>query len=160
MPARRPPLLATASRRRRALAIAALVAAFSLGTELSASAPAAGPSTLKLMGSHSNVLGTDFKYVISGYAAAPADRVIAWYQFYQRRGCASTYAAERARAGSAFYELAVFVRAAVKPNASYSETAWLRAYNRGTHGICAYLYDAATGTTYAHAGAWWNNHAA
>ena len=45
-----------------------------------------------------------------------------------------------------------------EPTLSYSTVAAFGAQNLGTHGMCAYLINLSTGTTYAHSQVWWNNH--
>ena len=135
---------------------AALIAAALAALTWSAAAGATAPSSLTLAGPSHNALDAPFRYTISGFAAAPADRVVAWEQFHELGGCASTYAAEKARTSSA-YEISLFVNQAVTPNASYSAVARFAAVHPGIHGICAYLIDGSSGQTYAFAGAWWTN---
>ena len=140
--------------RGRLIAVAASLALAATATAVQA----AGGSTLALSGSHRNTLGQNFNYTIHGFAAAPANRVVAWEQFYQRTGCAQTYIAEKARTSqTALYGLTLWDNRAVTPNGAYSVLARFGAANVGKHGICAYLIDAASGVTYAHAGAWWVN---
>jgi hypothetical protein len=123
----------------------------------SAAAGATAAASLTLAGPTHNALNAPFRYTISGFAAAPADRVVAWEQYNKLGGCAATYAAEKARTPSAAYEISVFVNQAVTTNASYSLVASFDAVHPGTHGICAYLIDGASGATYAYGGAWWTN---
>ena len=140
--------------RGRLIAVAALLTLAATATAVQA----AGGSTLALSGSHRNTLGQNFNYTIHGFAAAPANRVVAWEQFYKRTGCAHTYLAEKARTSqTAVYGLTLWDNTAVTPNGSYSLLARFGAANVGKHGICAYLIDAASGVTYAHADAWWVN---
>lgn len=145
------------SPRARAGAAALVLGLASTGLLAGAPAGASGYS-MSLSGPATNTMGSDFNYVIAGVAGGPADRVVAWEQFNRAGGCAPTFAAESFRAlftPASVYELTVWVNQAV--SGSYSVTAAFGARNLGVHGVCAYLVNATTGTTYAHAGAFWTN---
>lgn len=123
----------------------------------SAPTPAAGNS-LHITGPTSNVMGTNFDETVSGSAASPADHLVAWEQFYKNAGCAATYTDEKSRESSRTYALSTWIDQAVTPGQSYSAVAHFSAQRSGTHGMCAYLINQASGTTYAHDGIWWDNH--
>ena len=122
------------------------------------SASASG-STLHVSGPTSNVMHTNFNETISGFAVSPANYVVAWEQFYKHAGCASTFAAE---SGRAFFPgtwgLTTWLARPVSPGHHYSVVAAFGAQNLGTHGMCAYLINLSSGTTYAHGQIWWYNH--
>jgi hypothetical protein len=126
-----------------------------------ASPASAGSYSLKLSGPPVNKMGAAFSYVISGSGGGPANRVVAWEQYYKKSGCAPTFAAESVRAifqPSSAYGLTSWTNEAV--SGSYSVSAAFGASNLGVHGICAYLINYTTGETYAEAGAFWRNVAA
>lgn len=124
------------------------------------SAPAAtAGSSLHVAGPTSNVIGASFDETVSGFAASPADHVVAWEQFYKNTGCASTYTEEKSRESAAnTYALTSWIDQAVTPGQSYSAVAHFSAQRSGTHGLCAYLINQSTGRTYAYDGIWWDNH--
>lgn len=124
------------------------------------SAPAAtAGNSLHIAGPTSNVMGASFAETVSGFAASPADRVVAWEQFDKSTGCADTYADEKSRESAPnTYGLTSWLDQAVTPGQSYSAVARFSAQRSGTHGMCAYLINQSTGTTYAHDGIWWDNH--
>ncbi len=122
------------------------------------SASASG-DTLRLSGPGSNRMGTDFTYVMTGETSGLADHLVAWEQFNKVSGCATTFAAESARAlldPSTLYSLTLWNNQSV--SGTYSVTARFGASHLGVHGICAYLIDLTTGETFATAGAFWTNH--
>jgi len=123
---------------------------------LAAQADAAAGS-IHLAGPRTNTFGTFFNYQVTGRAESAANHVVVWEQFYRRSGCASSYAAERARTGARRYSITVFVNEPVAPQSSYALTAHFYASHLGEHGVCAYLINLASGRTYAHAAAWWRN---
>jgi hypothetical protein len=127
-------------------------------TVLMASPASAGAYSMRLSGPATNKMGTDFNFVISGSGGGPANRVVAWEQFYKSNGCAPTFAGESVRAlfePSSAYGLTKWTNQGV--SGAYSVTAAFGAHNLGVHGICAYLINYTTGTTYAEAGAFWTN---
>ncbi|MGD0852876.1 MAG: hypothetical protein ABSA07_05890 [Acidimicrobiales bacterium] len=150
------------SHRRRELALRVVPVLAVLATGFVLASPAsAGGYSMKVSGPAINKMGADFNYVISGSAGGPADRVVAWEQYYKSNGCAPTFAGESVRAvfePSGLYGLTKWTNEAV--SGSYSVTAAFGAANPGVHGICAYLINYTTGQTYAEAGAFWKNVAA
>lgn len=113
---------------------------------------------MRVAGPTTNKMGTNFDYVISGVASAPANRVVAWEQYDRHQGCSPTFAGETVRAlfePSSLYGLTVWTNRAV--SGRFSIDAAFGAAHLGVHGICAYLIDFTTGQTYASAGAFWNN---
>lgn len=124
----------------------------------SATTAAAASYSLTVNGPTSNVMGANFTETISGDASGPANYVAAWEQFYQHSGCAPTFAQESVRAfARRTWGLTPWLGSAVSAG-HYSLPARFGARNPGTHGMCAYLIDATTGTTYAYGSIWWNNH--
>ena len=119
----------------------------------------ASGSTLHVSGPISNLMHTNFNETISGFAVSPANYVVAWEQFYKHAGCASTFATESTRAFfSGTWGLTTWLARPVSPGHRYSVVAAFGAQNLGTHGMCAYLINLSTGTTYAHGQIWWTNH--
>jgi hypothetical protein len=114
--------------------------------------PTTRPTT-SVHGPTTNTLGQKFNFTITGKAAGPANYLYAWEQRIPGSGCASTYAAEKARTTS--YQLEQVVASPV--SGPYSLVAGFSAHHLGEHGICAYLINESSGTTYAHAGAFWTN---
>lgn len=113
-------------------------------------------SSLRLSGPKTNKIGTDFDYTISGYASGAANYVVAWEQFNEQSGCATTYAAESTRVFlQSTYELTLWLNRSVSSN--YSLLARFGADHSGKHGICAYLINLSSGDTYAYGGAFWTN---
>lgn len=118
----------------------------------------ASTDSLNVSGPTSNVMGANFNETITGVASGPANYVAAWEQFYQHSGCAPTFVQESVRAFSArTWGLTAWVGSFVNAG-HYSVIARFGARNPGTHGMCAYLINALTGTTYATGSIWWNNH--
>jgi hypothetical protein len=109
--------------------------------------------TTSVHGPKTNTLGQKFNFTITGRASGPANYLYAWEQRIPGSGCASTYAAEKARTTS--YQLEQVVASHV--SGPYSLVAGFSAHHLGEHGICAYLINESSGTTYAHAGAFWTN---
>jgi len=132
--------------------LTATLLAFALAAQADAAA-----GSIRLAGPHTNTFDTFFNYQVTGRAEGAANHVVVWEQFYRRSGCASTYAAERARTGARRYSITVFVNEPVAPHAAYALTAHFYASHLGEHGVCAYLINLASGHTYAHAAAWWKN---
>jgi hypothetical protein len=126
----------------------------------SSSAPSsAAGNSLHVAEPVSNVMGANFNETVSGSAASPADHLVAWEQFYKNAGCAATYADEKSReSATTTYALTIWLDQAVTPGQSYSAVAHFSAQRSGTHGLCAYLINKSTGTTYAYDGIWWDNH--
>ncbi|MGH9020350.1 MAG: hypothetical protein ACRDV0_04960 [Acidimicrobiales bacterium] len=124
---------------------------------LSHGASAAGNS-LKLAGPTSNKLGTNFNFLVTGSASAPANHVVAFEQVDKVNGCASTFAAEAVRLIIENSTYGVYLWDNVAASGTYSVTARFGADHPGVHGICAYLINLSTGTTYANAGVFWTNH--
>ena len=146
-------------RRTASLAIATAMSAMAIAvpTSLSGSAAAASYS-LGVSGPVSNLMGANFNETISGVTSSPANYVVAWEQFYKHTGCAATYVQESTRAFfSSTWGLTAWLAKPVSAG-RYSVVARFGARNLGTHGMCAYLINLSTGTTYAHGGIWWNNH--
>ena len=113
---------------------------------------------MRVSGPATNKMGMNFNYVFTGTAGGPANRVVAWEQYYKQGGCAATFAAESVRAifqPSGVYGLTKWTNEAV--SGAYSVTALFGAHNLGVHGVCAYLINYTTGQTYAAAGAFWTN---
>jgi len=147
------------SRRRTLLALATMfgAAGVAVPTVLPGTA-SASTYTLHVSGPISNLMGVNFNETISGVTASPANYVVAWEQFYKHTGCASTFAQESTRAFfSTTWGLTAWLAKPVSPG-HYSAVARFGARNLGTHGMCAYLINISTGTTYAHSSIWWNNH--
>lgn len=114
--------------------------------------------SLHVSGPTSNLMGANFTETITGVASGPANYVAAWEQFYKHTGCASTFAQESVRAfATTQWGLTAWLGRSVGAG-HYSLPAHFGARNPGTHGMCAYLINASTGTTYAHGSIWWNNH--
>ncbi len=138
---------------------AVVIGAALTGGALAVTAPAgAAGDSMTLRGPATNPMGTNFNYVISGVASGPANRVVAWEQFNRAGGCAPTFAGESVRAlftPASVYGLTVWTNQPV--SGAYSVTAAFGSRNLGVHGVCAYLINATTGTTYAHDGAFWTN---
>lgn len=123
----------------------------------STAAAAASGDSMNVSGPTSNLMGANFTEVISGDASGPANYVAAWEQFYKHAGCAATFAQESVRSfASGTWGLTAWLGRPVAGH--YSLPAQFGARNTGTHGMCAYLINASTGTTYAHGSIWWNNH--
>jgi hypothetical protein len=144
--------------RRRALAAAlALTLAAGIAVVASHRAGAAGNS-VSLSGPASNVMGTNFNYTVSGTASGAANREVSFEQFNKAGGCSSSFAGESAREflANSTYEITFWASAAAR--GSFSATDAFGAAHPGVHGVCAYLINASTGATYAHAQAWWTNH--
>lgn len=117
----------------------------------------AASNSLHVSGPTSNTLGHNFNEQISGYAKGAANFVVAWEQYYPHSGCATTYAAESTRAFfPSTWGLSLWIDQSV--HGKYSLTARFGAANPGRHGLCAYLINVATGTTYAHGSIFWTNH--
>lgn len=147
------------SRRLSMICVAAVaVSAATVPSLITGSASASG-STLHVSGPTSNVMHTDFNETISGVAVSPANYVVAWEQFYKHGGCASTFAAESTRTFfQGHWGLSTWLAKPVSPGHHYNVVAAFGAQNLGTHGMCAYLINLASGTTYAHGQIWWYNH--
>ncbi len=140
-------------------AIRAFPALVVVAASLGLAGPASASSyTMRVSGPATNKMGVNFNYVITGTAGGPANRVVAWEQFYKLGGCAPTFAAESVRAifqPSSVYGLTKWTNQAV--SGAYSVTALFGAHNLGVHGVCAYLINYTTGQTYAEAGGFWTN---
>jgi len=147
------------TRRRTSLVMGTAVsaAAIALPALLPGAASASGYS-LHVSGPVSNLMGVNFNETISGVTASPANYVVAWEQFYKHTGCAATFAQESTRAFfSGTWGLTAWLAKPVSAG-HYSAVARFGARNLGTHGMCAYLINLSTGTTYAHGSIWWTNH--
>jgi hypothetical protein len=116
----------------------------------------ASAHSIKLSGPHSNTLGSPFTYKITGHAGGPANYVVVWEQGKKRNGCAKTYAAESTRTYQPKYSLGLAKNHKAKGH--FKMTILFQANSPGTHLLCGYLINLASGKTYAHAGASWNNH--
>jgi len=139
-------------------ATAATIAVATVPAAISGSASASG-STLHVSGATSNLMHTNFKETISGFAVSPANYVVAFEQFYKHSGCATTFAAESTRSFfPRIWGLTNWLARPVSAGHHYSVVAAFGAQNLGTHGMCAYLINLSTGATYAHGQIWWNNH--
>jgi hypothetical protein len=144
--------------RRRGLAAAlALTLATGLAVAATHRAGAAGDS-IRLSGPASNVMGTNFNYTVSGTASGAANREVSFEQFNKVSGCSPTFAGESAREflSNSTYEITFWASAAA--SGAFSATDAFGAAHPGVHGVCAYLINASTGATFAHAQAWWTNH--
>jgi hypothetical protein len=137
-------------------AVAMLTAVPAVMSQASTAGSRSADSSLRLSGPKTNKIGTDFDYTISGYASGTANYVVAWEQFNEQSGCATTYAAESTRVFlQSTYELTLWLNRSVSSN--YSLLARFGADHSGKHGICAYLINLSSGDTYAHGGAFWTN---
>ena len=147
------------SRRKTSLVVATAVSALAIGVPASLSTPALASSySLSVSGPTSNLMGANFNETISGVSSSPANYVVAWEQFYKNTGCATTFAQESTRAFfSGTWGLTAWLAKPVSAG-RYSALARFGARNLGVHGMCAYLINLSTGTTYAHGSIWWNNH--
>jgi hypothetical protein len=96
-----------------------------------------------------------FNEKVSGYAAAPANYVADVEQLNPGGGCASTYVAENAKGVGT--NVFAFDSKAVTPNHSFSVTVHFYSANHGSHGMCSYLINKTTRTTYAHGSIFWSN---
>ncbi len=145
---------------RRGLLISAAVVMLTAVPAVTSQASTAGSrsaeSTLRLSGPKTNKIGTDFDYTVSGHASGAANSVVAWEQFNEQSGCASTYAAESTRVFlQSTYELTLWLNRSVSSN--YSLLARFGADHSGRHGMCAYLINLSSGDTYAYGGAFWTS---
>lgn len=135
-----------------------VVVALIIATPLAlSSAASASGSSLHMKGPTKNKLGVNFTYVMSGDAVGTNVYLVAWEQFNQVSGCATTYSAENARqVGSAAnkYELSLWTNRSVK--GVFSVSAYFGSDHLGFHGLCAYLISG--GKTLAHAGQFWDNY--
>lgn len=146
-------------RRLSMICVAAVAATAATVPTVITSGAAASGSTLHVSGPTSNLMHTNFNETISGFAVSPANYVVAFEQFYKHTGCAATFAAESAR--SFFpraWGLTNWLAKPVSAGHHYSVVAAFGAQNLGTHGMCAYLINLGSGTTYAHGQIWWYNH--
>ena len=126
---------------------------------LATTSASATSSTMRVTGPTSNLMHQNFNETISGFAASPANYVVAWEQYYKRTGCAATFAQESTRSFfPGTYGLTPWLAHPVSAGSSYSVLARFGAVNLGTHGMCAYLINLSTGATYAHGAIWWTNH--
>jgi hypothetical protein len=138
------------------VAVAMLTAVPAVMSQASTARSRSADSSLRLSGPKTNKIGTDFDYTISGYASGAANYVVAWEQFNEQSGCATTYAAESTRVFlQSTYELTLWLNRSVSSN--YSLLARFGADHSGKHGICAYLINLSSGDTYAYGGAFWTN---
>lgn len=145
---------------RKALLVGATaLVAVATSAPLATTTASATSSTMRVTGPTSNLMHQNFNETISGFAVSPANYVVAWEQYYKRTGCAATFAQESTRSFfSATYGLTTWLAHPVTAGRSYSVVARFGAANLGTHGMCAYLINLSTGTTYAHGAIWWTNH--
>jgi len=149
----RRPLARLVRSRRAQLAAAGAV----IGLALVPAVGVAISNSLHVSGPTSNNIGQSFNEQISGHAKGGANFVVAWEQYYPRAGCAATYAAESTRAFlPSTYGLTLWIDQTV--HGKYSIAAHFGAGNLGKHGICAYLINLSSGTTYAHGSIFWTNH--
>ena len=109
-------------------------------------------SSIKLSGPKTNKFGQDFTIKISGYAAAPANRIVAGEQTSTTQSCASKYLTENSRADY-FSE---YGKTAGK-NHSFNGSVSFTATHLGSRALCAYVINSKTDKTYAHAQITWTN---
>ena len=148
----------TGLRRALIMTAGAVVAGATLAP-LATTTASAATSTMHVSGPTSNVMHQNFNETITGFAASPANYVVAWEQFYKHTGCATTFAKESTRSFfSGTWGLTPWLAQPVTAGRSYSALARFGAVNLGTHGMCTYLINLSTGTTYAHSAIWWTNH--
>ena len=139
-------------RRRGWLTAGALIAASVLGwTSL---AIAKSVSSIKLTGPSSNKIGQSFAIKMSGYAAAPANRVVAGEQTSTAKVCAGKYTTEYPR--NDYYP--AFGDTVGKNKRFKGLTVAFSAQVPGKHALCAYVINSSTYKTYAHAEITWTNH--
>ena len=135
--------------------IAAGVIALTAGVVASAAIAAAG-SSIKLSGHATNTIGQSFSIKMSGYAAAPANRVVAGEQTSVALKCAAKFTAENPR--SDYY--GSFVKTVGKNKRFKNLSVNFSAVVPGTHALCAYVISSTTFKTYASAEFKWTNEAA
>lgn len=127
-----------------------------LGLALAPAALAKRHSSVVITGSSSNTQGQPFTETMSGYAASPADEVVAGEQNTAGVPCSSKYTTERTRSN-----FAPIRSVRVAKNHSFSGlTINYNANALGKHAQCAYVISTRTGKTYAHAEKTWTNVAA
>jgi hypothetical protein len=136
-------------RRRRLVGVAVTVAALAFASV----AVAKQHSSIKLSGSHTNHIGQSFSIKMSGFAASPANDVVAGEQTSISSPCAKSYSSEKGR--SDYFP--AFAQAVHKNKRFKNLAAPFSAQVPGTHALCAYVISSKTFKTYAHAEFKWTN---
>jgi hypothetical protein len=109
-------------------------------------------SSVKLTGAKTVTYGQSFTIKISGYAAAPANRIVAGEQTSTATSCATKYSSEAPRADyfSDYGDT-------VGKNHKFKGSLSFEAAHLGSKAICAYVVNTSNGKTYAHAQFTWTN---
>ena len=111
-----------------------------------------GSGAIHVKGPTKNAFHHKFRETVYGSAHGAANLVISGEQLDPAGGCASTYSAEAAKPGWLQWPTGTG-----RVHGGFSLVARFFARNHGRHGICSYLVNSATHTTYAHAGLFWKN---